>query len=85
MWKIKVVEKKTYSGIKPLCFWCNIAEMGEKKGGWSGLWILKGSLVGVGDIIRSKIAGNPVLFMVEKYTLVVMEVVKIPEIRSFNM
>jgi hypothetical protein len=41
--------------------------------------------VGVGDIIRSKIAGNPVLFMVEKYTLVVMEVVKIPEIRSFNM
>jgi hypothetical protein len=41
--------------------------------------------MGVGDMIRSKIAGNPVVFMMEKYTLVVMEVVKIPEIRSFNM
>ena len=59
--------------------------MGEKKGGWSGLWILKGSLVGVGDIIRSKIAGNPVGFMMEKYTVVMFEVVKMPEMRSFNM
>ena len=46
---------------------------------------ISGGLMGVGDIIRSKIAGNPVVFMMEKYTLVVMEVVKIPEIRSFNM
>jgi hypothetical protein len=33
---------------------------------------ISGGLMGFGDIIRSKIAGNPVIFMMEKYTLVVV-------------